>query len=500
LDGTVQKPHTGASAREEELQLRNETSRFSVTSIGTSAHKGTPELIGARLDRLPVCWVLWKQVVLLSLSGFFEFYELFSTAYIAPGIERSGILTTTTATFFSANGIASFIGALFAGLFLGTVAFGRIADRFGRRSIFTVALLWYAVASLVTAFQQDALGLNFWRFVTGIGLGVEMVTIDAYISELVPKHMRGRAFACNQAIQFAAVPCVALLAWMLVPSAPFGIDGWRWVVSIGSAGALPVWLIRSRVGESPRWLAQRGFHEAADRALTNLETRAAREIGGSFPPPIPTPILPPVADRKQARFRDLWSRRYAPRTVMLIVFHLFQTVALYGFTNWAPSFLVKQGITVTASLGYSLGIALVSPIGPLLGMMFADKVERKWQIMVCAILVAVAGVIFGEAHDGLAIMLSGAAVTIGATVLAFNFHAYQAELYPTEIRALAVGFVYSWSRLSGILSGFLIASVLRNFGVPAVFTLVAGSMVIITLTIGLLGPKTTNRSLESIAQ
>jgi putative MFS transporter len=482
------------------LQLQNETGRFSVTSIGTSAHQGTPELIGARLDRLPVCWVLWKQVVLLSLSGFFEFYELFSTAYIAPGIERSGILTATTATFFSANGIASFIGALFAGLFLGTVAFGRIADRFGRRSIFTVALLWYAVASLVTAFQQDALGLNFWRFVTGIGLGVEMVTIDAYISELVPKHMRGRAFACNQAIQFAAVPCVALLAWMLVPSAPFGIDGWRWVVSIGSAGALPVWLIRSRVGESPRWLAQRGFHEAADRALTNLETRVAREIGGSFPPPMPAPILPQMADRKQARFRDLWSRRYAPRTVMLIVFHLFQTVALYGFTNWAPSFLVKQGITVTASLGYSLGIALVSPIGPLLGMMFADKVERKRQIMVCAILVAVAGVIFGEAHDGLAIMLSGAAVTIGATVLAFNFHAYQAELYPTEIRALAVGFVYSWSRLSGILSGFLIASVLRNFGVPAVFTLVAGSMVIITLTIGLLGPKTTNRSLESIAQ
>src|SRR3979490_3391115 len=273
------KAASGTSARERKLQLTSETRRFSVTSAETPGHQGIPELIGARLDRLPVCRVLWKQVVLLSLSGFFEFYELFSTAYIAPGIERSGILTTTTATFLSANGIASFIGALFAGLFLGTVAFGRIADRYGRRSIFAVALVWYAVASLVTAFQQDACGLNFWRFVTGIGLGVELVTIDAYISELVPKHMRGRAFACNQAIQFAAVPCVALLAWVLVPSAPFGIDGWRWVVFIGSAGALPVWLIRSRVGESPRWLAQRGFYDAADRALTNLETQVAREIG-----------------------------------------------------------------------------------------------------------------------------------------------------------------------------------------------------------------------------
>jgi putative MFS transporter len=479
------------------LQLQNEIARFSVASVGTADHPGTPASIAARLDRLPVCWVLWKQVVLLSLSGFFEFYELFSTAYIAPGIERSGILTTTTAAIFSANGIASFIAALFAGLFLGTVAFGRIADRYGRRLIFSVALLWYAVASVITAFQQDAWGLNFWRFVTGIGLGVEMVTIDAYISELVPKHMRGRAFACNQAIQFAAVPCVALLSWLLVPSAPFAIDGWRWVVFTGGAAALPVWLIRSRVAESPRWLAQQGFHEAADRALTTLETRVVREVGCLLPPPMPGPILPP---KQRGRFRALWSRRYAPRTVMLMVFHVFQTIALYGFTNWVPSFLVKQGITVTVSLGYSLGIALVSPIGPLLGMIFADKIERKWQIMVCAILIAVAGLIFGRAHAALPIMLSGAVVTLGATVLAFNFHAYQAELYPTEIRALAVGFVYSWSRLAGISSGFLIAAVLRHFGVPAVFTLVAGSMVIITLTIGLLGPKTTNCSLESIAQ
>jgi MFS transporter, putative metabolite:H+ symporter len=482
------------------LQSRNDAVRFSVTTEGTTAHQGTPELIAARLDRLPVCWVLWKQVVLLSLSGFFEFYELFSTAYIAPGIERSGILTTTTTTFFSAQGIASLIAALFAGLFLGTAALGRIADRYGRRSIFTVALLWYAIASVATAFQKNGWDLNFWRFITGIGLGVEIVTIDVYISELVPKHMRGRAFACNQAIQFAAVPCVALLAWLLVPIAPLGIDGWRWVVLAGSAGALPVWLIRSRVGESPRWLARRGFYDAADRAISNLETQVVRETGVPLPPPTPGPIRPPWVDEKRSRFRDLWTRRYAPRTVMLIVFHVFQTIALYGFTNWAPSLLVKQGITVTVSLGYSLGIALVSPVGPLLGMLFADKAERKCQIMVCAIIVAIGGVIFGQAHSAVPIVLSGAIVTLGASVLALNFHAYQAELYPTEIRALAVGFVYSWSRLSGILSGFLIASVLRNFGVPAVFTLIAGSMGVVALTIGVLGPKTTMRSLESIAK
>ena len=108
------------------------------------------------------------------------------------------------------------VAALFAGLFVGTALFGFVADRLGRRTIFTFSLLWYTVASVVMAFQSDAFGLNLWRFIAGIGIGVELVTIDAYIAELVPAALRGRAFAYNSAIQFVAVPIVALVAWLLM--------------------------------------------------------------------------------------------------------------------------------------------------------------------------------------------------------------------------------------------------------------------------------------------
>ena len=80
------------------------------------------------------------------------------------------------------------------------------------------------------AFQNTAAGLNFWRFMAGLGIGVELVTIGTYISELVPKQIRGRAFACEQAVGFLAVPVVAFLSYLLVPHKPFGLDGWRWVV------------------------------------------------------------------------------------------------------------------------------------------------------------------------------------------------------------------------------------------------------------------------------
>ena len=99
----------------------------------------TTGMIGARLDRLPVSRSVWMLVLVISLGGFFEFYELFSTAYIAPGIIRSGVLTATTTRFLSMSGIASFIAAAFTGLLVGTLFFGAIADKFGRRSVFTFA-------------------------------------------------------------------------------------------------------------------------------------------------------------------------------------------------------------------------------------------------------------------------------------------------------------------------------------------------------------------------
>ena len=189
----------------------------SVTSAGLLGIEGrhsdtSAGAISARLDRLPATATIWKLVCLLSFGGFFEFYELFSTASVVPAMVRSGILKQTTTAFFALDGIAGYVAATFTGLFIGTFVFGFIADKLGRRTVFTYALLWYSASAVAMAFQTDATGLNFWRLMTGIGLGVELVTIDAYLSELVPSRVRGRAFALNQIITYSAVPMVSFLA------------------------------------------------------------------------------------------------------------------------------------------------------------------------------------------------------------------------------------------------------------------------------------------------
>ncbi len=464
-----------------------------LTNVRKDASRLDAGAIGARLDRLPATRCIWEWVGLLSLGGFFEFYDLFLTGYIAPGLVKEHILTATTPGLFGTTGIASFAAALFAGLFVGTMLVSFVADRFGRRMVFTASLLWYAGAAAIMALQTDAFGLNLWRFIAGIGIGVELVTIATYVSELVPKTVRGRAFAVNQTIEFAAVPAVALVSWLLVPTSLGGVSGWRWVVLIGSVSAVAVWFIRRRVPESPRWLAAHGRLDEAERVLVALEQRVAAESGRALPPPgLPEPVIPGGSLMEALR------PPYAGRTAMLVVFNIFQTVGFYGFANWVPTLLVKQGITLTSSLLYTFVIALAAPLGPLLGIGFADKIERKWLIVMAAGCIAVFGLLFSQATATAAIIGCGVMLTLSSNIMAFAFHAYQAEVYPTRIRAVAFGFVYSFSRISAAFSGFLIAFFLRGFGTLGVFAFIAGSMVIVMAAIAT-GPAVNNHSLEQIS-
>src|SRR6202008_1499055 len=247
-------------------------------------------IIAARLDRLPVSGTIFKMVTLISLGGFFEFYDIFLTAYVAPGLYKSGIFNPASSNVFGLDSIATFIAVFFAGLFVSTLFLSRIADRFGRRTIFNFSLLWYSVCAVAMAFQTSSPAILFFRFAAGIGIGMELVVIDTYLSELVPKTSRGRAFAFNQLLSFSAVPVVALLSLFLVPRSFLGIDGWRWVTLVGSTGAFLVFVARRNLPESPRWLEQSGRDQEADRIMTKIEERVQHEAGRRLAQPSDTAI------------------------------------------------------------------------------------------------------------------------------------------------------------------------------------------------------------------
>jgi len=451
--------------------------------------------VAARLDRLPPSRHTRRLITLLSLGGWFEFYDLFFTAYVALGLFKAGLFKPTTAGLFDLQGFASFVAALFLGLFIGTIAFSWLSDRFGRRSIFTFALLWYSIGAFIMAFQNTPETIDLWRLIASIGLGVELVNVDAYVSELAPKGQRGPAFAYNQFVMFTAVPVVAFLAWQLVPQTIFGLDGWRVVVIIGSVGAFVIWWIRRRLPESPRWLEQHGRSADAEAIVADLENKI-RADGAELPPPEP---VTGEAERKTGAWTEMWDNTYRGRTLMLVIYNLFQTVGYYGFSSWVPALLISQGVEVTKSLAYTFIIAIAAPVGPLLGVYFADCFERKWQIAWAAAGIGLFGLLFAQQTGATGVIVCGLLITLCNNWMSFSFHAYQAELYPTRIRAQAVGFVYSWSRFSAIFSGFIIAFFLGRYGTIGVFGFIAGAMAVVIVVIGGFGPAVTQRRLEAIA-
>jgi putative MFS transporter len=436
-------------------------------------------------------------VARISVGGFFELYDLFMTGYIAVGLIRAGIFKTTTANPLDVNAFASFIASGFAGMFVGTLLFSWFSDRYGRRATFTVSLIWYSVATLVMAFMSSPAAIDAWRLICGIGIGVQLVTISSYITEMTPRHWRGRYIAFSQFISFCGVPVVAAISLLAIPRTIFGLAGWRYVAIFGSGGALLAWFLRAGLPESPRWLDAHGHREAAEHALSEMEQSIASEIQHPLPPPEAASgqtASPPGA------WIEIWRPPYLRRTLMLTIFNVFQAIGFYGFAAWVPVLLVSEGVEVTKSLLYVLIIALLNPFGSLLAMRFADASERKWQIVMLAVISAVCGLAWAQQRTATGIILFGSVITLANSWFSCSLHAYQTELYPTRIRAQAVGFVYSWSRFSSIFSGFIVAQALQAYGTTGVFIIVAAAMFIVAGVVGIFGPKSNRIALEALSR
>ncbi len=473
------------------------TDTSAVTASGDLAARAATEAeeLTARLDRLPMTRSIWVMAVLLTFGGLFDGYAIGLIGALGPGLMKSGIFTATTVGLFGLSGLASFVAALFAGLFIASLFVSYIADHFGRRAIFAYSLLWFGIANFIMGFQTTSDGVNFWRFISALEIGLELVTVDAYLSELVPRRVRGQSFAFLQAMSAIAFLIAYFLSWQLIPNAPFGYDGWRWVAWIGSVAAIVIWWIRLGLPESPRWLAQQGRIEEAERVMAKIEARAEAKSRR----PLPAPEPPHYQDPRKGSILEIFSPRYLKRTIMLILFNFFQTVGFYGFVAWTPTLLIAKGIRITESLEYSMIINIAAVVSPFLIMGFADHLERKWHACASCLAIAVFGIWFASATSAGALILLGACLAMSTQWLSYALHSYQSELYPTRIRARGIGFVYSWSRLSGILTPFFVAFFLRSFGATGVFAFVAVCMAIVIVSVAALGPRTRRLQLEAIA-
>jgi putative MFS transporter len=451
--------------------------------------------IVARIERLPPCRSLLKLVVLIAIGGWFEFYELFMPGAISLGLVRDKIFAIKATGLLDLQSFPSFLAAFFLGMFISTIGFSRLSDLFGRRKIYIWSMAFYSFFNLLIAVSSAPEWIDLFRLFAGLGVGIQLINNDSFLAEITPRHLRGRYMAFAVALILAAVPVSAFLGMLLVPYAPLGVSGWRWVVIVGALGGVLVWFVQRRLPESPRWLEAHGRYAEADRALRRIETRVEAEVGPLPPPPRGIAEAP----AGQGKWWEMFTGRYLTRTVALSIFQFCQTIAVFGFTSWVPIILVERGYSVVHSLQYTFAILLLTPMGGLLGAYFAERFERKWQLVTTAIGIAVFGFVFALSSNIMVIIASGMLVTLSNNWLISVFHPYAAELFPTRIRALAIGFSFSWSRVSAIFVGYWVSAILASGGQIGVFIMIGVAMLLIVLSIGIFGPRTNGRALEEVS-
>ncbi|WP_406635059.1 MFS transporter [Amycolatopsis sp. WGS_07] len=443
------------------------------------------------LDDLPVTRLHRRVVSAVGLGLFFDMYEVFLAGTIGTALSKEFGLSGT--------GLALMLGSAFLGMFAGAFFLARLADRLGRKKMFLFSLVWYSLFSLLGAFSPNAAVLVATRFLAGVGVGAEYPVSDSYLSDVLPARSRGRLAAWAYTCSYLAVPALGFLSLGLAGRSPLGIDGWRWLLAIGSLGALAVLSLRRTLPESPRWLESVGRDADAKKAYARF-AEAAPLKRQPRQPKLPAASQPPAPASAARRLPASALARppYRGRLAMLAIFHLLQTFGYYGFGTLAVLVLSERGFAVQHSLLYTALSYLGYPLGSLLSIPLIARLERKYLVIGSVLAMAVAGIAFASAGAPAVIVLAGVAFTTLSNVFSNAYHIYQAEIFPTELRASATGWTYALSRATTGLMPFLLLPLLHSRGSVAVFAVVAAAMVLVAVDIAMLGPRTSARSVEAI--
>jgi putative MFS transporter len=445
----------------------------------------TDTRIVARLDRLPVTRMQVFWVIVLGLAYFVETFDNSVFAYAAPTIRSEWGLPLES--------IGVITSAVFAGMMIGAIVGGRISDRFGRKRLLVWSSVLYSLGSLMSALAPNYEILAVSRVVTGIGVQAATGVIMVYLAEMFPRLSRGRFFSALTFIGLTAGPVTSLLALRLATEGDPG--SWRWLFVLGAAGLLVAILAATALPESVRWLQSVGRHAAADRIVSNLESRAVAYTRR----PLADPVVVPELVTPKGTYRELLSPVYLKRIGVGTAGWFLFLFVVYGHLSWVATVLVETGMSQTEALGFVSVLSISSFVSPVLLFPVADRLNRRTTIMIACLVAAASFAVFSFALSPTVMVVFA---FIGQTMLAVGsaaFYTYIPEILPTHVRGIGAGFINGVGRVGGVLQGLVIAGIFAVIGFQGLYLVLAAIVVLVGLIIGVLGERTAKRALEEIS-
>lgn len=446
--------------------------------------------VAARLERLPMTSYQRWLFSIIATAWFFDSMDLGIMTFVLGSIKTEFGLTAAQTGLLASSS--------FVGMFLGAGIAGMLADRFGRKPVFQVSMIFWGVGSLMCGLSNSVNELMAWRVVLGFGMGMEFPIGLAMVSEIVPAKSRGRYVAILEGFWPLGFIAAGITAYFCLP-----LIGWRGIFIALSIPAVFVFIVRRYIPESPRWLEDAGRYEQADSVTSHIEKRVMAVLKStSLPPVAPASVGVGRADRRTS-FSELWQGVYAKRTLMVWTLWFFALLGYYGLTSWLGALLQQAGYGVTKSVLYTVYISLAGIPGFIFAAWLLEAWGRKPTCVLMLLGSAVSAFFYGQSAVAQAplamLIMTGLAMQFFLFGMWSVLYAYTPELYPTRSRATGAGFASSIGRIGSLLGPYIVGVLLPVAGQTGVFALGAASFAVAALVVLLMGVETKGLSLEQVS-
>ncbi|MCR5439242.1 MAG: MFS transporter [Selenomonas sp.] len=441
-------------------------------------------MILERLEQLPVGSFQYKLLFITGLGWLFDSMDTGLIAFVLPVLAKEWSLTPTQVGWIGSIGLI--------GMALGAVLAGTLADRIGRKKVFTITVLLYSLSTGMCALSWSYESLLFFRFLVGFGLGGELPVAATLMSEYAPSHLRGRFIVLLESFWGIGWLVAACIAYLLIPA-----FGWKIAFAIGTFPALYVFLIRLHMPESIRYLISQNRIDDAKQIILNLEAKL--QVNSQ-------PFAAELSDTEKGKnsaaapkFATLWTKPFRTRTAMLWLAWFGIVFSYYGIFMWLPSIVYAQGFAVVKTFEYVLIMTLAQLPGYYAAAWLVDIIGRKYTLSLFLLLSGICSFFFGSAADATWLLAWGAAMSffnLGAWGVIYT---YTPEQYPTTIRALGSGWAAGFGRIGGMLAPMLVGLMLGSaMGMNTIFMMFASVLIIVSAIVIGLGKESKQKTLEEL--
>jgi putative MFS transporter len=438
--------------------------------------------ISDRLDRLPASQFHAKILIVAALSLLFDTLDTAVTGFVLASLRTTWHFDAKTIGVVSAIGLSGYL--------VGSFICGFIADHIGRKKTILFTLILYSIFSAWRGLSNTVGVFALLNFFTWFFVGAESSTVPAYLAELWPSRTRGKLVGWMMAFFGAGIALSSVWSLLIIPTL-----GWRCALFLTAPFALIGGIMRSVLPESPRWLIRAGRPSDAEAVMARIEAEVSRSSGPLLSPAIPGQKRQKFPARR-AHPSQLLGGAYRSITLMLWVVWFAEYGVLYTYQIFLPTILSAEGQSIVKSFGYSVVIYSSVIPGYVLGGYVVEWLDRKYAILLAFVSITVFGTLFGHSQSPAQIMTFAGLTVFFLSIASTAIYTYTPEVYPTEIRATAMGIASAWGRVGAVSMLLVFGHFFAAVGKSLLFLIIDPVLIAAVVVVLCFGPSTRGRPLQ----